>query len=70
MIDVNSYVVLWSATQQKFHVESVQDMCSTNNKHFLNQQVSDYVVLDFSKNKEEAKELAKKYQAKRDEIYS
>ncbi|EGQ9060159.1 hypothetical protein GA076_23930 [Vibrio parahaemolyticus] len=70
MFNLDSYVVLWSPTQQVVDVDSVGEMIRKNQMHFNNKMKTDFIVLGIYSTKQQAKVEASKIQALRDKIYS
>lgn len=63
----DSFVVTWSPSQDAVDVATVGEMLSTNLAIFANGRKGDFVVLGFAETREEAGELARMLQAKRNE---
>lgn len=63
----NLTVVEFSARQQCFHVESLEDMISSNIRAFKGQSMTDYLPIGIFKTREEAHRFLDKAHAVLDE---
>ncbi len=52
--ELNEFAVLWSPTQDAFHIQTISDMIDKNREILINKQDGDFIVLKFTKTRAEA----------------
>lgn len=60
------YVVLWSPSQRAVHVEAATEMVAINRRTFLDEELNDFVVLEFAATYTEAQQRGLFYENRRD----
>lgn len=59
------YVVLWSPSQRAVHAEAAAEMAAINRRTFLDEELNDFVVLEFAADYASAKERGLFYENRR-----
>lgn len=65
--DLESYAVLWSPSQNTFHIETIRRMLDVNRRAFNSKSKADYIVMEIADSYEEAGKACSKLKSKREE---
>lgn len=64
-IENETYAVLWSKQQNCFHTDTVEEMLEENQRAFMGNRSSDYIVMAFADSYGAAQEIIKRFDEQR-----